>query len=69
MDELRYKDPEYSPGGVEEADHGSMQETDVEQPTILWRPQCGPSDDHIPINERKWEDITAHEHSSKYKLG
>ena len=34
VDPLRYKDPEYSPGSLEEADHGSMQETDAEQPTI-----------------------------------
>ena len=30
--------------------------------------QCSSSDDHIPINERKWEDITANEYSSKYDL-
>ena len=27
-----------------------------------------PSDDHILSNERKWEDITANEHSHKYEL-
>ena len=40
VDELRYKDPEYSPGNLEEADYGSMQETDAEQPTTQSRPQC-----------------------------
>ena len=40
VDELRYKDPEYSPGNFEEADYGSMQETDAEQPTTQSRPQC-----------------------------
>ena len=30
VDELRYKATEYSPGSLEEADYGSMQETDAE---------------------------------------
>ena len=53
VDDSRYKDPEYSPGSFEEADYGSMQETDAKQPTLQSRPQCcSPSDDHIPINEK-----------------
>ena len=69
VDELRYKDPEPSPENLGEADNGSMQETDAEQPTIQSGPQCSLSDDHIPIRERKWEDITANEFSHKFELG
>ena len=32
------------------------------------RPECSSSDDHILINERKWEDITACEYSHNYEL-
>ena len=46
-----------------------MQEGDAEQPTMQSRSQCSSSDDHILINERKWEDITANEYSSKYDMG
>ena len=69
VDELRYNDPEPSPERLEEAGYGNMQEFDAEQPTMQSRSQCSSSDDHIPINERKWEDITANEYSSKYDLG
>ena len=65
VDELRYRDP----GSHEEADNGSMQETDAEQLTIQSGLQCSQSVDHIPIRERKWEDITANEFSHKYELG
>ena len=68
VDELRYNDPELSPERLEEAVYGNMQERDAEQPTMQSRSQCSSSDDHIPINERKWEDITANEYSSKYDL-
>ena len=34
VDELRYKDPENSPGNREAADYECMQDTDQEQPTI-----------------------------------
>ena len=68
VDELRYKDSESSPGSHEEADYGSMQETDAEQSTFQSRPQCSSSDDHIPLRERKWEDITANEYSHKNEL-
>ena len=67
VDELRCKDPEYSPGSFEEADYGSMQETDAEQPTIQPRPQSNSSVDFIPTKERNWEDITANEYCHKYE--
>ena len=31
--------------------------------------QCSSSDDHIPVHERKWEDITANEYSHTKDLG
>ena len=68
VDELRYNDPELSPERLEEAVDGNMQERDAEQPTMQSISQCSSSDDHIPTNERKWEDITANEYSSKYDL-
>ena len=46
-----------------------MQETDAEQQTVQSKPHCSPSDDHILIDERKWEDITANEYSHKNELG
>ena len=59
VDESRYNNPEPSPERLE-AGYGNMQERDAEQPTMQSRSQCSSSDDHIPINERKWEDITAY---------
>ena len=38
-----------------------LQKADAEQPTIQSRYQCSSSDDHIPSNESKWEDIIANE--------
>ena len=45
-----------------------MQETDAEQLTVQSRNHCSSSDDHIPIFERKWEDITANEFSHEYEF-
>ena len=69
VDELRYKDLEHSPENLEEADYGDMQEIDAEQTTIQSRSQCSSYDNHIPNNERKWENITANEYSHNYDLG
>ena len=38
-----------------------LQKADAEQPTIQSRYQCSSSDEHIPSNESKWEDIIANE--------
>ena len=69
MDELRCKDSEYSPESLEEADCGSMQETDAEQPTVQQGPPCGPPDDHFPIHESKWETSLPMNSAHKYALG
>ena len=58
-----------SPENFEEADYGATQEINAEQPTVQSRSQCSSSDDHIPIHERKWEDISANEHSHEYDSG
>ena len=55
-----------SPERPEEAGYGKKQEILAEQPTIHSRHQCSSSDDHIPVSERKCEDITANEYSHKY---
>ena len=68
VDELLSKDPEYSPGSLAKADYGNMQDTDAEQPTVQSGRQCSLSDDHSPIRERKWEDITANEVRFKHEL-
>ena len=65
VDDLRHKDPAYSPANLEEADYGSTQETDAEQPTVQSGPQCSLSEDYFYISDRKWEDITANEFSHK----
>ena len=46
-----------------------MKEICAEQPTVQSEPQCGLSVDHIPVRERKWEDISANEFSHKHVLG
>ena len=38
---------------LKKLDHGSMQETDAEQPTIQSKPQCSPSDHNVLINEKE----------------
>ena len=51
------------PGSFE----GSTQETDAELQTFQSRPQCSSSDDKVPFNESKWEDIIANDYSHKYE--
>ena len=68
MEELRYNDPDYSPEFFELATCRSTEETHVKQPTTHSRFQYNPSEDFIPITERKWIDTTANEYCKKCTL-
>ena len=68
VDELRYNHPDYSPESFEDADYGSIEETNAEQQTTQSRSQCRRFEDHILIDQRKWIDLTANEYNHKYQL-
>ena len=62
-DELRHRESENIP---EEADYECIQDTDQEQPTFQLESQCGMSEHHILILQRKWKNITSNVFSYKY---
>ena len=59
VDELQHRE---SGNLLEKADYECMQDTDQEQPTT----QLEMSDDHIPIPERKWNDLISNALSFRY---
>ena len=68
MDELRYKDPDNSPENFEEADYGATQE--LMQNNRLFNRDLNAV--HLMTTfpfMKKWEDISANEHSHEYDSG
>ena len=59
VDELRYNYPDASPASFEEADYGSIEETQAEQPTTQSKSQCNQSEDHIPFLFTKGSGLTS----------
>ena len=59
VDELRYKDPEYSPESFEDADYGSTEETHAGQSTTQLRSQCRQLEDPILLDKRECIVLTS----------
>ena len=59
MEELRYKDPDFSPERSESGNYRSTEETRAPQPKTQSNPTGDRSDDFIPNGEWKWNDIPA----------